>query len=270
MRCGAFFLIALPIAAQHGRYVSESQHPAIGDPKAIAAGAKLYAISCPGCHGPDGSGGRGPNLVKRSLWHPLRDEAIFNAIRNGVPGTDMPPTRLPEDQTWNLVAFLHALIGPASENNVPGDAGSGEQVFWGNKAGCSNCHSIRGKGGRMGPDLTNIGGSSPLAVIKESVLEPSKDLMFLGNEGATVTLKGGKIVKGVARNRDNDSLQLIDEGGELHLLSMADVKELKILDHSLMPGDYRQRLSQDELRDLLAYLSRQVARPKGTIRKANN
>ncbi len=269
MRFAALFCIALPLAAQHGRYVGESQHPSIGDPKAIAAGAKLYATSCPGCHGPDGSGGRGPNLVRRSLWHPLRDEAIFSAIRNGVPGTDMPPTKLPDDQTWNLVAFLHALIGPASENNVPGDVSAGEQVFWGGKAGCSNCHSIRGRGGRMGPDLTNIGGSSPLAVIRESVLEPSKDLMFLGNEGATATLKNGKVVKGIARNRDNYSLQMIDSKGELHLLSMNEVKELKILDVSPMPGDYRERLSSAELRDLLAFLSRQVARPRANTRKGN-
>ena len=45
---------------QHGGYLGESKHAAIGDPQAIAAGAKLYATSCAGCHGPDGSGGVGP------------------------------------------------------------------------------------------------------------------------------------------------------------------------------------------------------------------
>ena len=86
---GVFVLLAPSSMAQHGRYLNESKNPAIGNPAAIAAGAKLWATGCTGCHGPDGSGGgRGPNLVRRSLWHPLSDEAIFNAIRNGVPGIE--------------------------------------------------------------------------------------------------------------------------------------------------------------------------------------
>ena len=126
MRLLALLVAVLPLAAQHGQYTNESKNPAIGNPEAIVAGAKLYSTSCAGCHGPDGSGGRGPNLVSRALWHPLSDEAIFNAIRNGVPGADMPPTKLPDDQTWNLVAFVHALTGPASENNVPGQCRGGQ------------------------------------------------------------------------------------------------------------------------------------------------
>lgn len=259
MRLLAVLLAVVPLAAQHGQYLSESKNPAIGNPESILAGAKLYVTSCAGCHGPDGSGGRGPNLVSRSLWHPLSDEAIFNAIRNGVPGADMPPTKLPDDQTWNLVAFIHALTGPASENNVPGDAAAGEQLFWGGKAGCSGCHPIRGRGARMGPDLSNI-GSRPLATIRESILEPSKNLSLLGNEAVTVVLKNGDAIKGIARNRSNYSLQIVDAKGALHLLSMTDVKELTILEHSPMPGDYAKRLSRDEVRDLLAYLAHQTAR----------
>src|SRR5258706_11481423 len=110
------------IFLQHGGYLGDSKNAAIGNPEAIAVGAKLFATSCAGCHGPDGSGGRGPNLVRRTLWHPLNDDDVFRAIRNGVPGADMPPTKLTDEETWKLVAFIHALIGPASENKVPGDA----------------------------------------------------------------------------------------------------------------------------------------------------
>jgi putative heme-binding domain-containing protein len=263
MRFLAMLSFALPLAAQHGRYLNESQNPAIGNPSAIAAGAKLYATSCAACHGPDGSGGRGPNLVRRTVWHPLSDEDIFRTIRNGVPGADMPPTVLPDDQTWDLVAFIHSLIGPASENKVPGNPEAGERIFRGNNAGCSNCHAIRGQGGRMGPDLTNI-GSRPLAVIRDSILKRSKDLYLLGNEGITVLLKNGQTIEGVARNRSNYSLQVLDLEGNLHLISMSDVKELTISERSLMPADYGQRLSKQELEDLLAFLARQSVRPPET------
>lgn len=260
MRASLALILALPMVAQHGQYLSESKNPAIGNPKSIAAGSKLYSTSCAGCHGPDGSGGRGPNLVSRALWHPLSDEAIFNVIRNGVPGADMPPTKLPDDQTWNLVSFIHALTGPAAENYVAGDVQAGEQVFWGAKAGCANCHAIRGKGSRMGPDLSNI-GIRPLAAIREAVLDPSKDLSLLGNEAVLLTLNSGAKIEGIARNRSNYSLQVIDGKGSLHLISMTDVKALTTSVRSAMPDDYGKRLSPVELRDLLAFLAKQTARP---------
>lgn len=250
---------ALPLAAQHGRYLNDSRHPSIGKPEAIAAGAKLFSASCGGCHGPDGSGGaRGPNLVQRALWHPLADDAIFQAIRKGIPGTDMPPTNLDDDQTWNLVAFIHALTGPASEQTVPGDAAAGKQVY--SSAGCAGCHAIRGEGSRLAPDLSNIGGSRPLPVIREAILEPSKDLFYLGTEGVSVTLKDGRKLVGIAKNRSNYSLQLIDKKGDLHLLRMNDVKEMALRANSVMPGDYGKRLSKEQLRDLLAYLAGQNIR----------
>jgi len=249
----------MPLTAQHGRYLNESRHPSIGKPEAIAAGNKLFSASCAGCHGPDGSGGaRGPNLVQRALWHPLADEAIFSAIRKGIPGTDMPPTKLDDDQTWNLVAFIHALTGPASEQKVPGDPAAGKQVYA--TAGCAGCHAIRGEGALLGPDLSNIGGSRPLPVIREAILEPSKDLFYLGNESVSITLKNGGKLAGIARNRSNYSLQLIDSKGDLHLLRMNDVKEMTIHSTSPMPGDYAKRLSKEQLRDLLAYLAAQNIR----------
>jgi putative heme-binding domain-containing protein len=262
MRAFAIVFLVTPLLAQHGRYLNDSQHPSIGKPEAIAAGAKLFGGSCAGCHGPDGGGGaRGPNLVHRSLWHPLSDEAIFQVIRKGVPGTDMPPTPLSDDQTWSLVAYIHALTGPASTNAVPGDPVAGKAVYWGAKAGCSGCHAILGTGGRLGPDLSNVGGSRPLALIRESILEPAKDLFFLGNEAATVVLKNGQTLSGVAKNRSNYSLQLVDTKGMLHLISMTDVKELTLSASTPMPTDYGKRLSREELRNLLAYLATLDSRP---------
>src|SRR4051812_15574 len=259
----AALLLSGGLMAQHGQYLSDAKNPAIGNPKAIAAGAKLWATSCAGCHGPDGSGGRGPNLVKRSLWHPLTDEGIHRTIREGLPGTDMPPTSLSDDETWNLVAFVKVMTGPAIENNVPGDPEAGERIFRGAKAGCSNCHSIRGDGGRMGPDLTDVGATRPVALLKEAILDPSKRLQLAGQEGVSIKLKNGKEIRGLARNRNNYSLQVLDREGNLHLVSMLEVEQLTISGRSLMPNDYAKRLSAQELQDLYAFLARQAARPKG-------
>ena len=83
---------------------------------------------------------------------------------------------------------------------------------------------------------------------------------MLGNEGVTVTLSDGKTIRGVARNRNNYSLQVIDRAGDLHLISMRDVAELEIREDSPMPGDYGSRLSADELENLFAFLARQSVR----------
>jgi putative heme-binding domain-containing protein len=270
MRFSAFLFLPLALYAQHDVAATPGQNPAMKNPAAIAAGAELYVTSCGGCHGPDGIGGRGPNLVRQLQSHQLKDDELFATIRNGVAGTDMPPTKLSDDDTWKLTAYLRALTGPASESSIPGDPAAGEKIYWSSRAGCSNCHAILGKGSRMGPDLSNIGGSRPLANIRAALIppknDPSRNAALAGKEGVTVTMKNGSTVKGIARNRGNYSLQVVDEKGTLHLISMTDVKGIALLERSLMPEDYDTRLTAEEFRNLLAYLARQTVRQTAGVK----
>jgi hypothetical protein len=89
---------------------------------------------------------------------------------------------------------------------------------------------------------------------------------MLGEEAVTVSLKNGKQIQGVARNRNNYSLQLLDRKGDLHLISMLDVDQLTISTRSPMPGDFGQRLSKQELQDLFAFLARQTVRQAAPVR----
>ena len=78
--------------------------------------------------------------------------------------------------------------------------------------------------------------------------------------GVNITLRNGKTLKGVARNRSNYSLQLQDAQGNLHLLNVADIASIKITGGSPMPKDFAKRLNQDEIENLLAYLAKQSVR----------
>jgi cytochrome c oxidase cbb3-type subunit III len=250
--------ILLPLAAQH-RKDDKPKHRFIGDPAAIEAGRLLFAGGCAACHGAEGQGGRGPNLRERIYWHPVDEDTLYNVIQKGIPAGGMPGATLAEDQVWEVVAFVRSLTAPAIETVVPGDPQAGEALFWG-KARCGECHSIHGRGGKMGPDLTNAGATRPLPQLRQDILDPDAG-GAPGYRTVKVLLRTGETLHGVARNFSDYSLQLQDTEGNLRLLSMTDIRAMTLAKGSSMPKDYGKQLTSQELDDLLAYLSRQSARP---------
>jgi putative heme-binding domain-containing protein len=119
---------------------------------------------------------------------------------------------------------------------------------------------IRGRGGLLGPDLSDVGATRALAQLRDAILDPDAD-GAPNYRGVTVTLKDGTTLRGVARNRTNYSLDMRDAQGNLHAILMGDVVEMSLTKGSPMPKDYGKRLSLQELDDVLAYLSRQSMRP---------
>jgi putative heme-binding domain-containing protein len=249
------------LLAQHAQDEDKAKrNPAIGNILAIAAGEKSFNEGCAACHGQGGTGGRGPNLGSgRVMWHTLSDEATYKRIKDGVPSGGMPPTPGSDEKLWQLAAYVVALRAPASESPQTGDAELGKTLFWG-KAGCNECHSILGKGGKIGPDLSDAGGSRSTAIIKMAIEDPGAN-GSKGFEKAHIVLKSGKTLDGVLKNRNNYSLQLLDARGELHLLLMSGVKEMAVSKNSAMPANYKTRLSGAEINALVAYLAKQTARP---------
>jgi putative heme-binding domain-containing protein len=251
---------ALSLHAQHEKEDGKSRHPFIGDAKAIGAGRAIFVSGCAACHGTEGQGGRGPSLRERVMWHPLDDEALLSAIQKGIPSGGMPPSNLPEDQAWQVVAFVRSLTAPAIEAPVSGDATAGEDLFWSKAAGCGGCHRIRGRGGFTGPDLSNVASVRSAPEIHQAIVEPDAAIAA-GYQNVSLSMKSGKRLQGVARNRTNYSLQLQDSDGALHLISMSDVAGVELVKGSVMPKDYAKRFSAGEIENLLAFLSRQSVRP---------
>ncbi len=77
-----------------------------------------------------------------------------------------------------------------------------------------------------------------------------------------VILRDGTRLRGIAKNHDNYSIQLLDQEGKLHLFARADADKIEIGRRSLMPDDFARRLSAEQTRDVLAFLSRQSLRPR--------
>ena len=263
MKAGRLLLMSLWISTASAADTPPGMNPLAGQPAAIGAGQKLFVAGCSACHGSNGEGGRGPDLVRAWFVRRASDRHVFDVIRNGVAGTEMPPSRLPEQSIWQIVAFLRSVSAPAFDLPVTGNVEAGEKVFFG-KGGCADCHSIAGRGGAIGPDLSDVGKSNPLIKLRESVLDPNAFLTD-GYRSVKVTTADGGEIEGVAKDNTNYSIVVLDRAGELHLLMKKDLRAVTFLQSSLMPSDYKTRLSAAEIEDLLAFLSRQASRPANMV-----
>src|SRR5437867_3105558 len=243
--------------AQNREAKDKVRNPFARDPVAIAAGEKNFRERCAFCHGIDGKGtARGSNLTRGTWAHGGRDSQLFETIRKGVPGTQMPLNDFPDAEIWQLVAFIRSLGGGGDQPAVPGNPERGEALFFG-KARCATCHMIRGKGSPFGPELSNIGTVRSAAAIRHSILEPDAEIAD-GFAGARLKLKSGSTIEGVIRNEDNFSIQLMDREGRLRMLDKVEIAALERMEKkSLMPGNMAAQLTPEEFQDLLAFLDRQ-------------
>ncbi len=88
-------------------------------PQAVAAGKQLYQKNCASCHGINGEGGPGndlipaaPSLVDNAWTHGSTDAAIFDNIKNGIgPDFSMVPFKdtLTDDEIRNVVSYLRSI-----------------------------------------------------------------------------------------------------------------------------------------------------------------
>ena len=232
----------------------------------VAKGGTLYNNTCTICHGPDGAaGGRGPALAASRRYVRRTDSELFDAIVKGIAGTEMPATGLGPEEAWAIVAYIRSLRAVAAEVGVPGDRSRGSEVFWSEKkGGCGRCHMIRGRGGRLGPDLSDLGAEMSLARIREALTRP-KPHPSRGYRPVTVVTRDGRKISGVAKNEHNFSIQILGEDDRLHLFVHDELEEIHFEDRPLMPRDYDERLSGTEFQNLLAYLSRLTLEPPSEV-----
>ncbi|HET7085266.1 MAG TPA: c-type cytochrome [Rhizomicrobium sp.] len=276
------FAVALLLAtALPAAMPALAQQPASG-PQAVAQGKALYDQHCTACHGSNGTAGeRAPAIVSAaiSMRGARSDAQLMAIVKNGIAGTAMPAwgNRLSDGDIADIGAFIHSLRGTALDSPLPGDPAHGEAVFWG-KGGCGACHAISGRGSVVGPDLTNIAAERKSTAISDALTKAEHRVYGDGgvhlpapppmdNETVHVMTKSGQAIDGVMRNQDAWSLQFMGLDGKLYSFARADLRSVVIKAGGVMPTDYDKRLSADEFRDLMAFLTRQgtkiAASPSG-------
>lgn len=232
---------------------------------AADTGELLFRTHCAPCHGPRGDGGRGSNLAVRKLPRAPDDATLSAIITQGIPGTQMPGTRMTSAENLQLVVFVRSL-GRSAPAAVPGDRSNGERLFW-SKGGCGRCHTVGPRGGRLGPDLTEIGAKRSQGHLRASITDPEAEIpetfavyrrvIFMPDNflQVRVVTRDGSRIKGVRLNEDTFTIQIRDYSDRVYSFRKEELRELqKDWGKSPMPS-YRGVLSELELQDLVAYLA---------------
>lgn len=192
---------------------------------------------------------RSGELLPRTLIEPKVEERLLSNISarhknefESITATLEPVSK--ERQTLidtRLIAFntLSASVSP--------DAG--EVVFSKN---CSPCHSIRNKGGAIGPQLDGVGKWGPRA-LAEKILDPNRNVSE-SFRNYTITLKDGKTLSGLLRREEGEVIVFADLSGKEFSVAKNNIKEKKESKYTLMPDHFGEVLSQDEFNALLKYL----------------
>jgi putative heme-binding domain-containing protein len=252
--CPVFFRSLVWFVAWAAASAQSLKNPLSEDPGAAESGYLVFRLYCSPCHGIRAQGGRGPDLTRGVYAQGGSDQDLFRTITQGVSGTEMTGfgDDLIDEDVWRIVAYLRK-IARHDDTAPPGDRAAGEKLYWG-KGACSQCHLVNGKGGRLGPDLSRIGRERSLAFLKESVIEPDKDVTP-GFATLTIVKNDGTKLVGVERGYDNFSVQVLDSGEDYYSFSRDEVKSVKREFRSLMPGNYGRLFTPRELDDLVAYLA---------------
>ena len=203
--------------------------PAVMDPTALAAGTARASST--------------------SLGHaPVHQQALRDLIRKGIPEAGMPATPLPTTQVDAIIGHLALLRASAADHPAPGDVAAGEEFFNG-KGNCSGCHIVRGRGGVLGPDLSDLARQRKLGQIETALNTPGSSSSY---RSVSVRMRNGQHVRGLLKYEDSLDLGVQGLEGTFHSISKSEVAEITP-EQSLMP---KTEGSPEELRNLLAYLTR--------------
>jgi len=129
----------------------------------------------------------------------------------------------------------------------PGDAARGQQLF---EKNCAVCHTLEGKGGQVGPELTGMGARSRQENLID-IVDPNRSVE--GTYKQWIVKTKDDVISGRLITESQTSIELVDAAAKHYVIQRSDIQLLKGTDRSLMPEGFEQ-LGADGLADLLEYI----------------
>lgn len=196
---------------------------------------------------------------------------IVEGYKNEMAIVYAPPISLTMDEIKAVITYLQSQGGEVDLDaiNSPteiskrfweriqaanaaggGDPGHGEEVF---KEACSNCHTLKGEGGKIGPDLTGI-STKGVKAISQSILQPSASFTP-GYETYIVIDKEGKKVVGIKTRDDVGGVDITKDNGEVVTIDRGNIKEItQDKTKSIMPEELIEALTVKDYQDVVAFM----------------
>jgi putative heme-binding domain-containing protein len=229
------------------------------DAATVRTGAGLFRERCAECHGSDAKGVPGHDLTR--LWSSgVTDEKVFQTIRSGVPNTLMPSSAAPDEELRSIVSYLRGLNAVASAEAAAGNAVNGERIFW---SMCGSCHAAGGRGGRLGPDLSQIAQSQSRAQLTLAI-RAAGDSTPAGYQPVTLVTRDGQRIRGAIKSEDAFSIRIMDTRERIQGYLKSTLREVIREKGSLMPDLGPDRLNDRDLEDLLTFMT--TLRSESSIR----
>ena len=185
------------------------------------------------------AGGTGPLAIRLDLVQAAsarKTPALLEAVAS------LEAARDPGDQ---LAAWRECLAG--------GDVAAGRKIFHENTtASCLRCHQVNGKGGEVGPNLSEVGKAKPTEYLLESIVAPNA-VIAKGFATVQFLLADGTTKAGIVREETADAFRIITPEVKELVIAKDDIDETAA-GLSGMPADIAKQLSKRQIRDLVAYL----------------
>jgi putative heme-binding domain-containing protein len=134
-----------------------------------------------------------------------------------------------------------------------GDVERGRVVF--RKQGtCAKCHLVDGEGEQVGPPLSEIGGKLSREALFESILYPSAGISH-SYETYAIQLADGNVASGVLVSETDQDVEIKTNEAIVRRFLRSEIEQIVKQPISLMPADLHQSLTEEELVDLVEYLT---------------
>jgi len=164
----------------------------------------------------------------------------------------------PDARQGSLFKIEVAAFDPAAyfeyAREHMGNPDRGRELFHDPKGlGCAKCHAVNGIGGRIGPDLSQIGEQFDRLQLAEQVLYPNKSIRE-GYRQTHVVMDDGRQFIGIVASETTDDLLLRDTEGRENVLPKSEIETRDTSDQSLMPERIVESISAETFCDLMAYV----------------
>src|SRR5205807_2577132 len=186
-----------------------------------------------------------PEELKKSAGIVLRNSR-YPDLRNKAMIAFPPPGKIDPKQLPSIAVLA----------TRKGDAGRGKALMAASLKGetqCLKCHTVRGVGGSVGPDLSMIGKKASRENLIESILYPSKAIADQ-YVNWNVETKKGVTITGLIVEEAPDHIVLRDANAKDTHIDTKDIDSRTKNPNSLMPNDIVVYLGEDELTDVVDYL----------------